>query len=85
MVRELTTEAQTVTFGRVRSIRPTPTTVSTSTSTAVTLTLRTTTTVTTASAFARFWRIYLEIPEDMRKEKNCHHPQVMTIQSKWCG
>ena len=70
MVRELTTEVQTVTIGRVRSIHPTPTTVSTSTSTAVALTLRTTTTVTTGSAFVRFWRIYHEIPEETRQMEN---------------
>ena len=53
MVRELTTEVQTVTIGRVRSIRPTPTAVSASTSTAVAFSLRTTSTVATGSAFVR--------------------------------
>ena len=67
VVRELTAEAHAVTIGRVRSIHPTPAAVSASTSAAVTLALRAATTVTTASAFVRFWGIYLEMSEEMRK------------------
>ena len=71
VVRELASEARAVSIGRVRSIHPTPATVSPSTSTAVTFSLRATTAaVTSASAFVRFWRIYLEMSEEMRKIEN---------------
>ena len=68
MVRELTTEVQTVTIGQVRSTPQTLTTVTTLTSIAVTLTLRTTTTVTTASAFVRFLRINLVLNKHKKAE-----------------
>ena len=73
MVREFTTEARTVTIGRVRSIRPTPTAVSTSTSTAVAFTLRATATVTTASAFVAFANDFIIIKECNKYIKKKKH------------
>ena len=72
MVRELTTEVQTVTIGQVRSTPQTLTTVTTLTSIAVTLTLRTAT-VTTASAFVRFLRINL-VPNKHKKAEQIYLP-----------
>ena len=70
LVRELATEAQTVTIGRVRSIRPTHSAVSTSASTAVALTLSTTTAVTSASAFVAFSNDFIIIKEYIKYPKN---------------